>query len=203
MWKCIATWPHSFLISCLLCSCIPIAISGSNVPTEHTFQLTEKDIAAASSEECVQEWVTDDPVANHGMALALLEERGVKVTERSAIRFVTAFERRLRLGDGFWDKPTSIQAEILSHELVHYCQRDQLGDRAFELAYAHSAGRWRIEVPAFAQNVRTMREQGVSHDELQMYIDSRIVSLRNFYLLWDIAPDQYEKETRPILESAM
>jgi hypothetical protein len=137
------------------------------------------------------------------MALSLLEERGIKITEREAAKFTTAGRYTLRLGSGFWEKPTEVQAMILSHELVHYCQRDALGDREFELAYAHSAGRWRVEVPAYSQSIRTMSAQAAGEQAVENYVDDKLMSMRDFYWLWDIDQVQYFQETRRAWEAAI
>lgn len=186
----------------VLAGCIPITFSGSNVPTDHTFKLTDEDIAAATSETCAQDWIGDDPQANLDTAMAELEDRGVKIAERKAKGFSAALPGRLFVGHGFGTKPVAWQVEILSHELVHYCQRDALGI-GFERAYAHSAGRWRLEVPAWSQSIRTMAAQGANDAELMVWIDEKLISMRDSYFLHDIDPGQYEIVTRRIWESEL
>jgi len=184
------------LLLLLLISCAHVSLSGSNVPTDHTFALTAEDISAANDASCRQEWVTDDPASNVKTAVALLDKRGIRLTERDAARFTTATRYTLRLGKGFWDKPVETQAVVLSHELVHYCQRDALGNDAFELSYLTSSGRWRVEVPAYSQSIITLRVQGMSAAEAGTYIEDRLEKMRDFYWLWDIDQIQYDTETR-------
>lgn len=186
----------------LLAACIPMSFSGSSVPTDHTFRLTPEDIAAAGGRSCIQDWIGPDPGPNRAEALKRLKARGVKVSEREILPWTTAYARDLRVGKDFWEKSLEDQAAILSHEFVHYCQRDRLGNMAFVELWEHSAGRWRLETEAYAQSVRTYKTQGLPQEHLDAYIDKRILSLRNFYWLWDIEPGQYVEETRKVLEAA-
>jgi len=183
----------------LLAGCA-FRISGASAPTDETVRLTPADIAAAESDVCVQDWVGPHPGPNRAKALSLLDDRGVVVIERRVLRRTTAYARRLRVGKDFWKRPLAEQSAILSHELVHYCQRDLLGDEQFVVDYGDSVGRWRLEVPAYAQTIRTMILQG-DGKWVDGYIDDRIPRMRNFYLLWNIDPAQYETETRRIWEA--
>lgn len=178
----------------LLAACGPTTFSGSNVPTEHTFLLTDADIQTASSNECALAWIGSDPDANRKKALEILKERGIRVSEKSPTRFITALPKHLLLTPGFSEKPVDLQAALFSHELVHYCQREKLGPD-FDAGYRHSAGRWRIEVPGYAQQFRTYVAQGMAPDAVSKEISSRLVSMRKTYMLWDIDPEQYETET--------
>jgi hypothetical protein len=183
----------------ILAACLPLSFSGSNVPTDRTFQLAPEDIGAAGSDECAIDWITDDPTFNRDHALALLDDLGVKVVERKAGKFTTAMPRRLYVGAEFWGKSYAVQSVILTHELVHYCQRSDMG-AGFERTYMHSAGRWSLEVPAFAQSIRTMIRQGASLRDVSNYIEAKLVSMRDFYWLHDIDPIQYDRETRRVWE---
>jgi len=188
-------------LSVFLGACIPLSFSGSNVPTPHTFMLTEADVAAAADVSCVQGWVTSDPQANRNEALRRLKALDIPVIERPGVRFTTALRGQLRVGRGFSEKPVWDQAVILTHELYHYCQRGKLGDNAFDKSYAHSAGRWGIETPAYGQSIATLVAQGANEDAIGAYIEDRLVSMRDFYWLHDIDPQQYEEETRKVWES--
>ena len=185
-------------------SCFPISFSGSNTPTEHTFKLTPADIEAAQKfdVDCALDWVTSDATANRDRSLEELKKLDIKVVERDAAKFATAFRARLLVGNGFDEKPIAVQAMTLTHELVHYCERGILGDNPFDQAYAHSAGRWIAETPAYAQSIRTAVLQGASSDNLTGYIDDKVESMRNFYFLWDIDTEIYEEETRIIWSAA-
>jgi hypothetical protein len=178
-----------------------LSFSGSNVPTEHTFRLTEADVEAAADVSCAQEWVASEPGENRDEALRLLKERDIPVIERPGVRFTTALRGQLRVGRGFSEKPVSLQAVILTHELEHYCRRDKIGDNAFDKGYAHSAGRWRVETPAYGQSIATLVAQGANEEAVAQYIDEQLVSMRDFYFLHDIDPEQYEEETRKIWEA--
>lgn len=184
------------LFPLILAACIPVKLSGSSVPTDHTFRLTPEDIAAAHDTACVQDWIGPDPGPNRAEALKRLEARGVKISERKVLASTTAYATVLRVGHGFWEKPLEEQAAVLSHELVHYCQRDVLGDVAFVELWGHSAGRWSLEVPAHTQGIRTYKAQGWTDEQVGAYIEWKIGKMRNFYWLWDIDPGQYEEETR-------
>lgn len=181
----------------LLAACIPLSFSGSNVPTAHTFSLTAEDIAAAESDECAVGWITDDAGSNRDQALSMLDDLGVRIVEREVAQFTTATPRRLYVGNGFSERPIPSQSTTLTHELVHYCQMDA-SSAIFVASYAHSAGRWRIEVPSFSQSIRTMIRQGASDANVATFIDGKLVSMRDFYWLHDIDPAQYEMETRRI-----
>lgn len=199
MRKLFTTWPYRAL-PIFLFNCIPLSFSGSNVPMDHTFALTPADIAAAESDECAIEWITSDPGSNRKQALALLDDLGIKIVERKADGFALAGARRLFVGADFHGKTYAVQSVTLTHELYHYCQRDA-SDKLFEAAYMHSAGRWRIETPAWSQSIRTMLRQGASDRYVAKFIDTKLVSMRDFYWLHDIDPAQYELETRRIWES--
>jgi hypothetical protein len=191
------------VLSVLLAACGPVKVSGSSAPTEHTFRLTNADLESAADPSCYQDWVGHDPEANVAEALERLHAIGVEIVERKALNFVTAFRHELRVGKRFWENPADEQAMILTHELVHYCDRERLGDASFERAYLHSSGRWRIETPAYAQEWRTAIAQGETPEMISERIAVRLLSMRNFYWLWDIDPEQYETETRRIwLEAA-
>ncbi len=191
-----------WILPLTLAACIPVTFSGSNVPTDHVFRLTADDIAAAESSTCAQDWVEDDVQFNVHTAIAELDDRGIKIVERKRRGFSVAAPRRLYVGKGFWDKPVASQAVTLSHELVHYCQRAALGAK-FEDAYLHSAGRWRLEVPAYAQSIRTMHEQGTDEQALANVIGIRLTKMRDDYFLHDIDPAQYEMVTRRIWEAEL
>lgn len=188
-------------LALLLVSCLPSRISGSSVPTEHTFRLTDGDLEAGASADCAQGWVTGDPEKDVKIARAMLDARGVKIVERNPGTTATALEHRLVVERGFGKKPLAAQAEIYSHELVHYCQRDAQGWIPFEEAYFTSDGRWRTEVPAYTQSFRTELLQGRPAAQVRKNIEGRLSSMRDGYWLWDINPEQYEAETRRIWES--
>lgn len=192
------------LLIIALAACLPLSFSGSSVPTDHTFKLTAEDIAAAADTSCYQEWVGADPEANRDEALRRLEARGVDIVERTASRFTMALRGQTRVGKGFWENPVAVQAVILTHELTHYCQRDDLGDDEFDTAYAHSAGRWRVEVAGHAQSIRTMKAHSpdAAAGAVAEYIDVQLVKMRDAYWLHDIEPGQYEGETRKVWEAA-
>jgi hypothetical protein len=195
-----------FLVSLIaLAGCFPVHISGSNVPTDNTVQLTEADIAAAEGyiESCKVDLVSDDAQEVVDQALAELEDRGVDVVERNHLKFTTAFRGRLEVEKGFWNTTVERQAMILTHELVHYCQRDQIGNRAFIEAYENSPGRWVIEVPGEAQFIRTGIAVGYEGWSAEKYIDDRLPRMRDFYWLHDLEPVQYSRETRRIWESVL
>lgn len=189
----------------VLAGCFPIKISGSNVPTDHTVQLTDADIVAAEGyiDSCKVDLVSNDAQEVVDQVLAELEDRGVEVAERKHLKFTTAFKGRLEVAKGFWDRPISWQAMILTHELVHYCQRDDLGNRAFLEAYENSPGRWVIEVPGEAQFIRTGIAVGYEDWSAEKYIDDRLESMRDFYWLHDLEPVQYNRETRRLWESVL
>lgn len=189
------------LFPLLLAGCIPLSFSGSSVPTDHVVKLSRADIEAASSTACVLPWVTSSARANKKAALAELEARGIRIVEKLVLRSSTAMPRRLYVGKDFWKKDLETQTEVLTHEVFHYCQRDMMGP-SFDEDWAESPGRWKIEMPAFAQQVRTAVLHGASDEAVQDWIDKRIVSIRNSYLLWNLEPVQYETETRKVLEAA-
>ena len=143
-------------------SACTLTISGASAPTENTFLLSEADLAAGKSEECLLDWVGKDPEANSERALQELEALGIEIKKRERIKFTTAFRNELRVGKNYDEKSPKAKAVLLTHELVHYCQREKQGDAAFDVAYADSAARWRTEVPAYVQSIRTMRAQGLS-----------------------------------------
>lgn len=186
------------LLFAFLASCIPLAISGSTVPTEHTFQLTAHDIAAAESTDCAQAWVTGDVHTDLAAAKAKLKKLGIRVKVGNRTGFHMALRRKLWLQPGFFEMSKPEQVVFFSHELGHYCQRGEMGDTAFEKATLHSAGRYRAETPMYAQGFRTMLIYCVPPEKVEAAIEDRLVRFRDSYWLWDIDPEQYETETRRI-----
>jgi hypothetical protein len=187
----------------LLVGCAPLHFSGASFPIEHTVGLTEMDISAARSTTCLQAWIGPDPGPNRAEALKRLEARGVRISERRVLPWTTAFAGELRVGAGFWEKPLAEQSTILSHELVHYCQRDRLGNAVFVETWENSPGRWALKMPAHVQTILTMKAQGTSEPALEAYIDKRIMTMRDFYLLWDLDQKQYLTVTREIWEESL
>ena len=188
---------------CLNASCLPTQISGASAPTEHTFPLSAEDIAAANDTNCHQYWVTGDAQADLDEALKQLAERKVKIVEGNPIAMATALKHRLFVSPGFAKLAVAQKAPLLAHELVHYCQRDQMGSVAFEQSVGHSKGRWRIEVPAYAQSIISHAKQGIDPQVLADYTDELLHKLRDNYWLHDIAPEDYERETLNAWDAAL
>jgi hypothetical protein len=188
--------------SFILASCIPTQISGASAPTEHTFPLKAADVEAAADTSCYQAWVTGDPQADLDEGLRLLAERKVKIVEGNPIAMATALKHRLLVAPGFAKLDASKKSALLAHELVHYCQRDTMGSVAFEQSVGHSAGRWRIEVPAYAQSLISYTKQGAPAEALDAYVEETLQRLRDNYWLHDIQPGEYERETRKIWTAA-
>lgn len=180
--------------------CFPTKISGAQAPTEHTFRLTARDVDIAVSwgQRCAQDWVTGDSTKDVETALGLLERRGVRVKVGNPVAGGTALRRTLLVSKDFETSSAASKARLLSHELVHYCERDLLGHKAFEELYAHSAGRWRIETPAHLQQFATLALQGATQPALAEAIEARLPTMRDSYWLHDIDPEQYAAETRAI-----
>lgn len=196
---CLAFGATTLLIS----GCAPLAFSGANKPTEHTFELTPEDLEEAARLDCEQAWFTGDPAEDIATAFDRLSLASVDVVYRNPIAGGTAGQSRLYLARNFPERPPQAQARLLRHELTHYCDRKRLGDATFERRYAHSAGRWVLEVRADVQQVRGFRDQGASAKDLRAWIDKEISTMRDVYWLWDIDPEQYEAETRRILLEAV
>ena len=193
----------ALLASTLAVGCLPTQISGASAPTEHTFKLTDADLAYVEQDDCAQDWVTGNAEADLELAHAKLKDRGVKIRGRNFVAKATAFERVLWVAKDFDDLDDATQARLLSHEHYHYCQRDELGDIAFEESYFNSPGRWRIETPAYRQTFRTMIMQCEPISTVAKKIDGQVKSMRDMYLLWDIEPEQYETVTRKIWRSVL
>ncbi len=166
-------------------------ISGSPVPTEDTHRLPRDVLAQAEryAKDCAQAWVIEDVEHNVETALMLLRDRGIELREGNPTGMNTALRDVLWLRPGFYADPPGARAVTLSHELVHYCQRDDLGG-AFERMYLQSDYRWAIEVSAYTQTIRTRKAQGGTADTDRMLRD-----LRDRYWLWDIDPTQLERES--------
>lgn len=194
-----------FALAFLTFGCKPptAGFSGAKEPTPYIFQLTEADIDKAESDDCAQTWVTGDSAADVETALAILDDLKVKVKKgTNPIATGTALRNTLWVDKELFDKDPVYQVQLLSHELVHYCDRYKDGDVDFDARYFHSAGRWVYETRAYAQSVRTMKIQGIDDGKIQLWIDRRMDSFVNKYWLHDIDPDQYQLETRRILEAA-
>ena len=181
----------------------PLSFSGASVPTPHTFNLTADDLAEAEDESCAQTWFTGDAEADIERVDEILTMEGLKIVHWNPTGSAgTSGRQSIYVDKSYKDKSAADQALLMSHELVHACDRKRLGDATFEQRYFHSAGRWVFEVRAYAQTVRSLVAQGASAKRVAAYIDDRIVSLRQGYWLHDIDPSQYEQETRRLLELA-
>lgn len=191
------------VFSVALSSCFLKQISGAHEPTEHQFHLTDGDIAAAESTECMQTWVTGDADTDLASAHVRLKEYGVKIKEGNPTGFTTALRKTLWAKEGFSKKPTEEQVYTLSHELVHYCQRSLMGDNAFDKASANSAGRFRLETPAYLQSFRTYKVYCASSKTIENRIVDRQKAFRDKYWLWDIDSDQYLQTTGRIWRTAL
>lgn len=183
--------------------CAPLQISGASEPTEHTFKLLDTDIAYAEDGSCTQTWVTGDVAADLEAALGILADRRVRIVEGNPIATATALEHKLLVSKKYVAYPDAAKVRVLSHELVHYCHRDKEGDRQFEASYFHSAGRWRTETAADKQLFRTMTIQCIPLPEVEEAMETRLVRMRDFYLLWDIDSEQYDTETRRIWRTVL
>lgn len=193
----------AFLFFFIEISCLPKQISGANAPTEHQFRLTDSDIAASESTECLQTWLTGDADTDLATAHARLKEYGVKIKEGNPSGFTTAFRKTLWAKEGFSKKPAEEQVYTLSHELVHYCQRSRMGDNAFDEEVLHSSGRFRLETPAYLQTFRTYKVYCASSKTIESRIADRQKAFRDKYWLWDIDSEQYSQTTGRIWRTAL
>lgn len=195
---------RSFALTTLLvASCLPTKISGSPNPTDDTAPLSAEDIAAGKDTSCYQDWLTGDAGRDIAMAYALLDERGVRIVRGNPAAGATALRTRLIVADDFDERDPRLLAALLSHELVHYCQRDAQGNDPFDQAYFASPGRWRTEVPAYSQYFRALALYCLNADDLEAAIENRVTSMRQRYWLWDLDPEQYERETAAIWHAAV
>ena len=192
---------RSLTLPLLLAGCGALQISGAAAPTDDTFKLTAEDIAYVEADACAQTWVTGDASADLATAHKMLADRGVKIVPGNPIATATALARKLRVSAEFHQYSDEEQVVLLSHELVHYCHRDEQGDSAFEASYLNSAGRWRTETGAYLQGFRTMLLLCAPVANVEAAIESRLKTMRDKYLLWDIDPEQYIAETRRIWQS--
>lgn len=179
---------------------IPLAVSGASAPTPYVFLLTQADIERANADDCAQTWITGDDAVDIEQAHKELSRYGVRVRYGgNPLADGTAGRHTLWLRDEVKKWDTDAKVRLLSHELVHYCDRDRVSDADFEAAYFHSAGRWVYETRAYAQTYRTMKQQGWRDNAIERDVERRLVSMRDKYLLHDIAADQYMRETRRAL----
>lgn len=189
----------------LFFNCLPSAFSGASAPTAHTFELTPHDVEVANNwtKQCEQSWVTGDAEKDLKIAKAELSRHNVKIRVGNPGASGTALRRTLLIAKEFQNASATDQVRLFSHELVHYCQREKIGHAAFEELYTHSAGRWRIEVPAYAQTFRTLLIYGTDADQVNQAVEARLSSMRNTYWLYDIAPDNYGAETLRIWDNIL
>jgi hypothetical protein len=188
-------------VTLLATGCAGLSISGSNKPTEHTFELTVKDLEKARSwvDQCRPDWLVPDPEATYNAALSILKERGIEIYERKAISFQTAFPKRLHVGKGFYEKEVFSRARIMVHEVAgHYCQQYKMGLISFGEGYAHSASRWVIESSSVALELVAMREFGATDAQLQQHIENKLKSTPTFYAWMDIDSFSFEERSRTL-----
>jgi|GEM_PF-4111943 len=195
--------PFALFLFAFLASCTPLAFSGASEPTEHTFELTAEDLAEAADPACEPGWVSDDPEATVQAAFDRLALKSIRVVYRNPIAGGTAGQSALYLRNDFDERSPESQAALLVHELVHYCDRERLGDARFERRYAHSAGRWVLETRADVQQIQQFKRMGASEKFLRAWAEDQIADMRDTYLLWDIDPQQFERETPRIILGAV
>lgn len=170
---------------------------GALNPPEDSVRLTAADIATAEGVGCANGWVTGDPAQDVPKAIRRFEEIGIPIVDNPGNPFSTAMAKQSELWveSGFFRRPLDVQARVLAHELVHYCQRAEMGDDAFDGALVKPVGRWRAEVPAYREQFRVMRLQGWSPSKLDREMRKRLGSMRATYSLGGIEREQYEAET--------
>ncbi len=190
-------------VAMLLSGCSSIHF-GAKSPTDKTYLLSADTITVAANDDCRQDWVSGNPTVDLLTAKRILQEKKIDVVEGNPKAAATSLadDPSVKLGllvvrEGFWEESEAYQTEYLSHELVHYCDLERLG-ADYEITWATSNGRWAMETRAYAQSFRTKAAQGVSKMDLREAIDQRLESMRNFYWLWDIDPEQYMTETKDI-----
>lgn len=194
----------TLLATLLLTACGgPLAFSGALAPTEDTFRLTPQDLKEASDASCEQAWFTGNDDRDLAQAEVLLDQYNVQIVWGNIIAAGTAGKTRLYIEEAYKkDNPKRDFTLLLSHELVHYCDRERLGDAQFEARYLHSAGRWVLEVRAYSQTIRSMIKQGAKTRHIEAYVKKRVAGLLDMYALHDIDPEQYERETTRLLRKA-
>lgn len=183
----------AIFVAVALCGC---DLRSTLAPPEGSEPLTAADIAFVAELECGGAW-TGDPAEDKARALLELQAQGITITDNPGNPFSDAMAKRdeLWVAGDFFGRPLDVQARILAHELVHYCQRDLLGDDAFDEATTEARGRWRAEVPAYLETFRVLKLQGASRSKLHREMRKRVVSMRATYLLKSIPAEQYEAET--------
>jgi len=193
----------------ILVGCIPSVLLGARSPGADTHKLSDFDVEYANAVDCAQGWVTGNAEYDEKEALAMLGRLGIRVQEVDLSGLgvgrpaATALRKRLLISDGFWDKRAESRVAILSHELVHYCQRRQLGNNVFDANILQSSGRWRVEIPAYKQTFVTRMLQCYPEEEVEKGIYRRIKTMRDTYWLHDIDAVQYEKESLAALLPAL
>jgi len=191
-------------VSVFLAACNPLAFSGASEPTEHTFELTEADLAEAADTACEPGWATEDPEATVQAAFDRLALKSIRVVMRNPIAGGTAGQSTLYLRNDFDERSPESQAAVMVHEVgAHSCDRERLGDARFERRYKHSAGRWVLETRADVLQIRQFQRMGASEKFLRQWTEDQVGDMRDTYLLWDIDPEQFERETPRIILGAV
>jgi hypothetical protein len=191
------------LLALTLAACSSLSFSGASAPTDYTVRLTPADLAFVNTHACEQTWVTGNAEADLRAGAAILADHNVTLAVGNPVATATALARKLVVTRDYAAFPDAQKVHVLSHELVHYCHRDLLGNAQFDADYLNSPGRWRTETPAHLQSFRTMRIQCATIQEVESAIEDRLVSMRDQYLLWDLDPEQYMAETRRIWRTAL
>ena len=164
-------------------------------------QLTYDVIERMEDESCMQDWVSGKPDADIIEALTQLEERGVDVREGNQKGFAIAMQNVLLVPERFWEQADDYQAQILSHELVHYCQRDEWGAGRLEMLALTATGRLMIETPGYRQAFRTMHKQGYLDHSIEGQIERRVPEMRKDHWLTAIDNDEMSAEVMRIWSS--
>ena len=183
----------------MLGACAPLGITGSNTPGGDTHRIPAEALALAESTDCL-EVPSTSARENIDYALAQLHERGVQLHELAVEEwpYATATRFVLFLPKGFWERSEFRQGATLRHELVHYCQLDQLPDGEFERSYFKSDNRWKYETAAYRMTLRTRLAQGQSLAKVTRYMRHKLASFPEAYYLADLDPVQYTAETERI-----
>jgi len=144
--------------------------------------------------------VPSDPQEAYDAALVEIDRLGLKLVPKAEVGstkwdgFTTTFPDRILLDPKWEERTVESQAAILWHEIVHKKQWDDFGQDAMTFRYAVAEGRWGLEVEAYRESFRVLRNFGWSEDRLGSEYKSRVESLWEGYFLQPM-PDCMKAKT--------
>jgi len=145
---------------------IPLYIEG--LPTTRYYE----NLASDTSEMAPEGAISGDPEEALAQAQRLIKKRHIRILSKAEGhegwgKFTTTFPRKIYVATYYEDLGPKFKAATLWHELVHVRQYDRHTPKYMGMLYLTAEGRWAIEVQAYRETLRAMRQFGIPEKEIQ------------------------------------